>query len=172
MSTPVNVAMFTILNMSTFKDRLEEAARDKGVSIPQARADLKKLLGGTRSNQTHWWTGRAKEPKGGAAAIAADYFNVNALWLAKGVGDKASRRVKEGKKLAAKFDNLDEGEIETVLSMYFEMAPEARAVGRRQWSDLLELTGKPSRKNPFGRGKVARKKRPPGRKPPRQDVAK
>lgn len=158
MSTTVNGRLFTLLSVSTFKERLEEAARDKGVSIAKARADLKMLLGGTRSNQTHWWTGRTKEPRGGAIAVAANYFGVNPLWLAKEQGEKRPGDAKGNGKVSAKFHGLSEGEIEGILSMYFEMGPETRDVARRQWSDLLELTGKPSKKNPWGRGKAKPKK--------------
>jgi len=144
--------MFTLLNVSTLKERLEEAAKDKGVDIPTARADLARLTGQTRSNMTHWWTGRAKEPTGGAAAIAADYFNVNALWLAKGEGEKRPS-VAKGKKKMPTIDGLDEGEIAGLLSMYSEMDPEVRGTWRRQGRDLLELMGPASQKNPFGKGK-------------------
>lgn len=166
MSTTVNAGMFTLLSVSTFKERLEEAARDKGVTVTQARADLAKLLGGTRSNMTHWWTGRTKEPKGGAVAVAANYFGVSPLWLAREQGEKRPGEAKGNASVPRRFEGLNEGEIEGILSMYFEMEPETRDVARRQWSDLLELTGKPSPKNPFGKGKKksARKRRPIGRR--------
>lgn len=42
MSTPVNVEMLTLLNVSTFKERLHEAVADKKLTIPEARAALAK----------------------------------------------------------------------------------------------------------------------------------
>jgi transcriptional regulator with XRE-family HTH domain len=157
LSTPVNGPLFTLLSVTTLKERLEEAAKDKGVTVPQARADLMRLLGMTRSNMTHWWTGRAKEPKGGAAAVAADYFGVNPLWLAKGLGEKRPAADQEKKKMT-KWQGLDEGEIEGLISMYFAMEPDVRGTWRRQGRDLLELMGIASPKNPWGKAKA--KKRP------------
>lgn len=154
LSTPVNDRLFTLLSVSTLKKRLEEAAKDKGVTIAQARADLMRLTGQTRSNMTHWWTGRAKQPTGGAAAIAADYFDVNALWLAKGEGEKRPSQAKGQKKMPTGIKGLDEGEIAGLLSMYSEMDPEVRGTWRRQGRDLLELMGTASPKNPWGKGKA------------------
>lgn len=154
LSTPVNEWVFTLLSVSTLRERLEEAAKDKGVTVQQARADLARLTGQTRSNMTHWWTGRAKEPKGGAAAIAADYFNVNALWLAKGEGEKRPSAANGKKKMPTGIEGLDEAEIAALLSMYVEMDPEVRGTWRRQGRDLLELMGPASPKNPWGKGKA------------------
>lgn len=155
MSTIVNAGMFTLLSVSTFKERLEEAARDKGVDVAKARADIQRLTGMSRSNMTHWWKGRAIEPKAGGIAAAAQYFGVNALWLAKNEGPKRDGAAADGGawKMPAKFNALDPGEIEGILSMYLEMDSDVRGTWRRQGRDLLELMGEATSENPFGKGK-------------------
>jgi hypothetical protein len=70
-----------------FSDRLRECIADKGVSLEQARRDLRQR-GMTRSNLSHWLGGRAQNPRVETAVPAAEYFGVSVLWLATGHGPK------------------------------------------------------------------------------------
>lgn len=155
--------MFTLLNMSTLKERIEEAAKDKGVSLQQARADLIKLLGMSRSNMTHWFGGRAKEPKGAAAVKAADYFGVNVLWFAQGEGLK--RHNGKEQKVPAK-PPLSPEAIEVAQS-YDVMDSHVQEVVRRHMRDMNEALGSPSPTNPFGKGKRQPPRKAAAKKPPR-----
>lgn len=74
---------------STLQTRLEEARRDKGVPIAEARRDLQRITGFTRAAMTYWWRGPAQSMRGEALLLTADYFGVNPRWLANGEGPKA-----------------------------------------------------------------------------------
>jgi transcriptional regulator with XRE-family HTH domain len=154
MSTPVNGEVFTLLNMGTFKDRLAEAVADAKMTTAEARAALAKL-GMTRSNLTHWFGGRAKEPKGPALTTAAELLGVNAVWLAKGEGEK--RPTKENKKMSVKLMQLSQEAVDFAI-MYDAMDPDVRELVRRHARDINEALGKPSVTNPFGKGKRRRGK--------------
>lgn len=90
MSTDVSDRMFTILNMGAFIDRLKEAITAKNLTERQARSAFSKL-GMTRSNLTHWFTGRATNPRIETVVPVADFLGVSAVWLATGVGQKDQR---------------------------------------------------------------------------------
>jgi transcriptional regulator with XRE-family HTH domain len=151
-STPVSVGMYTLLNMTTFQERIDEAARDRGLT----KAALAKMLDMTRSNMTHWFGGRAVNPKADAVARAADILGVNALWLSSGKGPKhpTDREGKAVKPMKIQPDS-DAGAI---LRMYHSMPEHIRPMARRQWRDLIEAYGEPSEANPFGKGKKSAKK--------------
>ncbi len=162
-STPVNAHLFTLLSvMGTFKNRLDEAVADNKLTTAQARAALAKL-GMTRSNLTHWFGGRAKEPKGPALATAADFLNVNAVWLAKGTGPK--RPGKEAKKVPAKLLQLSQDAVE-LAAAYDSMEPHVQAMIRRHMADVNEALGSPGPGNPFGKGKRPRARKAAGKKRP------
>lgn len=155
--------MLSLVNMGTFKDRLEEACVARRISPDVARAEIQRRTGLTRSNMSHWWSGRTKVPQVKAAVLAADYLGVNPLWLAYEIGQRdAAPAINEpgsGWKMPEKYARLDPGEIEGLLSIYMEMDAEVRGTWRRQGRDLLELMGRPSPDNPFGKGK----RKPPSR---------
>lgn len=151
--------MYTLLNMTTFQERIDEAARDKGLT----RSALAKLLDMTRSNMTHWFGGRAVNPKADAVARAAEILGVNSLWLSSGKGPKhpTDKEGKAVKPMKVKPDS-DAGAI---LRMYDAMPDHIRPMARRQWRDLIEAYGPKSDANPFGKGEAGskpKKKRKPG----------
>lgn len=156
-STAVTDKMLRLVNMGTLKERLEEACAARRVSTADARAEIQKLTGMTRSNMSHWWNGRTKVPQVKAAVIAANYLKVNPLWLAYEIGQRdagpPSNDHGSGWKMPEKYARLDAGEIEGLLSIYMEMDPDVRGTWRRQGRDLLELMGQPTPDNPFGKGK-------------------
>lgn len=152
LSTPVNVEVITLLNMAAFKDRLEVAAREKGVS----RSQLAKEVGMTRSNMTHWFGGRAKDPGGDALTRAAEFLGVNALWLSTGKGPK---RPANGEQAVKPLKVKPDSDHARILMMYDTMPEHLQAIARRQWRDLIEAAAPPSDGNPFGKGK---------RKPPKK----
>ncbi len=158
MSTPVSGVLYTLLNMTTFQERIEEAASDKGLT----RSALAKLLDMTRSNMTHWFGGRAVNPKADAVARAASILGVNPLWLSSGKGPKhpTDEKGKPVKPIKVKPDT-DAGAI---LRMYDSMPEHIRPIARRQWRDLLEAYGPKGDDNPFGKGqkRAAKKNRKPG----------
>jgi transcriptional regulator with XRE-family HTH domain len=132
--------------MTTFRERIDEAARDKGLT----RSALAKLLDMSRSNMTHWFGGRATNPKADAVARAADILGVNPLWLSSGKGPKhpIDREGKTVKPMKVKPDS-DAGAI---LRMYDSMPAHIQPLARRQWRDLLEAYAPKSDANPFGKG--------------------
>lgn len=150
MSTLVNAPVFSILNMSTFKERLDEAVADAKLGKAEVRRELQKRLKMTRSNLSHWFSGRAKEPKGAAIAGAADYLGVSALWLAKGEGPKRT----DGKEGSNKLNRprLSEDAME-VAAMYDTMDRHVRELVRKHMRDVNEALGAPSAANPFGKGR-------------------
>jgi len=143
--------------LSTLQDRLEEARREKGVSVAEARAAIQRLTGLSRATMTHWWNGKAKEPRGGAAVRAAEYLGVNPLWLAQGRGPKRTNGKGERTMPVPKDVHLDEEEIATCLRLAAQMTDRARAIWFIQGQGLVELTRRPSRANPYGTPRAAAK---------------
>ena len=118
---------------TALKDRLIEAVKRKGVSVTQARADLQRLTGMSRSNMTHWFTGRTSSPSTAAAVIAADYFEVDLLWLTLGKG--SPRPGKEATKIGAQTMALPRGwKRENVLRL-LEIAEKFDAATLEIWCD-------------------------------------
>ena len=146
MTTNDTVNMFT-----TLLKRLEEARADKGVSVAEARAAIRKMTGLSNATMTHWWNGAAKEPRGAATVRAAEYLGVNPLWLARGLGPKRPANGKGEKTMPVPKDvHLDEEEIATCLRLAAQMTDRARAIWFIQGQGLVELTRRPSRANPYG----------------------
>lgn len=143
-STTVNVKVLTLLNMSTFRERITEAAREKGVS----QSALAKHLGMSRGNMSHWFGGRAIDPGAAAVSAAADFLGVSALWLSDEKGPK-----RPGQTGAKKVDKLtaEETDLEGLAAIYKAMPPEVQKLWRRQGRDLLEALGSPSKENPYGK---------------------
>ena len=81
------------MSTSTFQTRLRRAARDMGISEPQARRPIQEPTGSSRAAMTYWWHGSTREVKGGNAALAAQCLNVNVLWLVSGEGPKRTETV-------------------------------------------------------------------------------
>lgn len=143
--------MYTLLNMSAFKDRIAEAANEKGLT----KAALAKLLDMSRSNMTHWFGGRATDPKGDAVTRAAEILGVNALWLSAGKGPKhpTGKDGKPVKPIKVKPDS-DAG---AVIRMYDTMPPHIQDMARRQMRDLVEAFAPKSDANPFSKVKDEKK---------------
>lgn len=139
--------MITLLNMPAFKDRIDEAARDKGLT----KSALAKLLDMSRSNMTHWFSGRAKDPKGDAVTRAAEILGVNALWLSAGKGPKHPTD-KEGK-VVKPIKIKPDSDVGSLVRMYDTMPPNIQQMARRQFRDLVEAFAPPSDANPYGQGK-------------------
>lgn len=159
--------MITLLNMSTFNDRLKEVVAEKGITEKEARAELKRR-GMSRSNLSHWFGGRTVEPTVATAAPAADFFGVDVLWFVKGEGSK--RPNKEQKNVPIKLLQLSEEAVEFAV-MYESMEPHVRDLVRKHARDVNEALGSASTTNPFGKGKrpaakvnkkAAKKKQAPG----------
>ena len=164
MSTPVTDELFTLLNMGTFNERLKELVAEKRATEKEVRAALAKL-GLTRSNLSHWFSGRAIEPKVATVAPAADYFGVDAVWFATGVGVK--RPTEGNNKMPAKLVGLSQEAVDFAI-MYDGLEPHVQELIRRHARDVNEALGSPSPKNPYGKGKrpaakgAAKKRRKPG----------
>lgn len=144
---------------STLKARLEEAVKVKGVTVRQARADLMRLTGMTRSNMTHWFTGRTETPTADAAYVAAEYFGVEPRWLAAGIGLPREGKKTKGRRTMAIPPGTIQEELSKFIGLYQEMDQDARDTWMKQGAALLELLGKPSRINPYGKGRGKAKAR-------------
>lgn len=159
-STPVNGELFTLLSMTTFKERLDEAVADKNLTTAEARAAFKEL-GMGRSNLTHWFKGRATRPQAATLAPVADFLGVNAVWLASGKGPK--RAEGENKKMSARLLQLSNEAVELAIA-YDDMEPHVQDLIRQHATAVNEALGAPSKKNPFGKGKRPANKAPTKRK--------
>lgn len=129
--------MFTVLDVGTFRDRLMECVREKGVQQKEARAELMRVTGLGRANMTHWFNGRAKEPTGPAVIKAALYFGVEPLWLAREEGPKRAK--------ATKSEAAHNGEEKRLLREaaalaveWGDLSPSNRQKVRRQVQALAE----------------------------------
>jgi transcriptional regulator with XRE-family HTH domain len=147
LSTPASGHVLTLLNMPTlFKDRLEEALREKGCT----KAELARAIGLTRANMTHWFNGRAIKPGAVPVNRAAEFLGVSSLWLSDDKGPKRPGSQKEGAKVQEEEPDED---YEAFRNMYQDMPENLRALWRRQGRDLMEAAGPPGKTNPFGKGK-------------------
>jgi transcriptional regulator with XRE-family HTH domain len=154
--------MFTLLSMTTFKERLDEAVADKKMTTAEARAAFKQL-GMGRSNLTHWFGGRATRPQAATLAPVADFLGVNAVWLASGTGPKRAKG--DNKKMSAKLLQLSTDAVDVAIA-YDGMEPHVQDLIRQHMTAVNEALGAPSNKNPFGKGrrpkKAAKRKRQSG----------
>lgn len=85
LSTPVNAVARTFVCMvRTFKARFKEALAEKGYS----QAEFARRAGMSRSNVTHWASGRAKKPQAERVDAACAVLDVNVPWLLREEGPK------------------------------------------------------------------------------------
>src|SRR5262245_35522326 len=117
--------------MSTLKDRLEAAVKKKGITISQARAELRRLTGMTRSNMTHWFTGRTKVPSAQATLIAAEYLDVDPRWLAEGRGTLEVAGAKRKARTMTVPQGLMPEELATLIALASAMDAETRTAWRK-----------------------------------------
>ncbi len=84
-STPLNTYPNTLRAMArTFRERFGEALREAGVTPAQFARDVKM----TRSNVSHWLSGRGRQPTAALAKRAAARLAVNLQWLLYEEGPK------------------------------------------------------------------------------------
>lgn len=88
--------------MSTLAERFSEALASAKEKAPyKNKAGLGRACGVTASSVTDWFSGRVKSLNFEVAGKAAAYLNVNARWLASGIGECAA-----GERCAVYFEEL------------------------------------------------------------------
>jgi transcriptional regulator with XRE-family HTH domain len=88
----------------TFSERFREALSELGVSGAQFARDS----GMTRSNVSHWLSGRGRAPSAALAQRAADRLGVNLGWLLTGEGQKRTNPPRTVDRDAPPFEAMEE----------------------------------------------------------------
>jgi hypothetical protein len=141
----------TLVSAETrLKDRLLEAIRAKGIPIEDARAEIQRLTGMTKSNMSHWFTGRTRVGSAHAILIAADYLGVDPLCL---VDERVTERIAKTKLRKGPMAETPPAapDIAALLELAQAMDPETREAWRKAGVAILQLVGS-KRKKPGGDG--------------------
>lgn len=134
--------------MSTLAERFSDALASAKEKAPyKNKAGLGRACGVTASSVTDWFSGRVKSLNFEVAGKAAAYLNVNARWLASGIGEMHSASVQafdDDDVLDDDFVEIPEYEAKCAAgercAVYFEeLKDSVKARYRRSWFQARQI---------------------------------